>query len=67
MKYLINGIEARDPMYILSYGGMVLLPFAGNNLCVDNCFVVYQMVSNTGPVDDYIDLNIGKVGSNKMD
>lgn len=66
MKYLINGIEARDPMYILSYGeGFV----AGNNLRVDNCFVVISdgIEYQCGVVDDYIDLNIGKIRSNKMD
>lgn len=53
-------------MYILSYGeGFV----AGNNLRVDNCFVVISdgIEYQCGMVDDYIDLNIGKIRSNKMD
>lgn len=47
--------STRSSVYILFYGLVLLPPLAGNNLRVDNCFVVYQMVSNTSA--EYIDLN----------
>lgn len=63
-------MESKHAIQCIYYRmGRVSLPLAGNNLRVDNCFVVISdgIEYQCGMVDDYIDLNIGKIRSNKMD